>query len=548
MTTTLTTQPGVAAWNDLRRGYRLTVPTYYNFAVDTIGRFAADPTHVALRHLALDGSERTFTFADLARQSDRLAAALRQRGVGQGDRVLLVLPRIPEWHIALLALMKLGAITIPCTILLTASDLEHRLQTSGARCVITVDEVAERVDAVAAGCPALDIPLIVGSERTGWVGYEQAVQAAPAPFEPVQTRWDDPCLGFFTSGTTADPKLVIHQHAWPLAHDGLGRFALEAGPSDLLWFPADNAWAGSSYMLFSPWTQGAAVFVQDVRGRADAHQILRILEQQPITIFVAVPTLLRMLIAAGLEGFTPRALRLTAAGGEAVNPEVIAAWQAATGMAIREGYAQSETVMLVASAPPLPLRSGSMGQPAPGQPVAIVDDDGNEVPPGVEGHIAVRITPQPPLGLFSGYWGDEARTRAALAGDWYFTGDRAYRDADGYYWFAGRADDIIKSSGYRVSPFEVESVLLEHPAVAEVAVVGTPDPIRGMAVKAFIIVAPGHTPSEALATELLAYSRAQTAAYKCPRAIEFMDELPKTITGKLRRVELRERELAHTRG
>jgi acetyl-CoA synthetase/medium-chain acyl-CoA synthetase len=544
LTTHPTVQPGIAAWNDLRRRYTLTVPTYYNFAVDGIGRFAADPTRVAVRHLALDGSQQTLTFADLARRSDRLAAALRQYGVAQGDRVLLSLPRVPEWLVALLALMKLGAITIPCTILLTAADLEYRLQASGAKCVITCDEVATRIDAVAARCPALDIPVIVGAERFGWVSYEQAMHDAPAQFEPARTRWDDPCLGFFTSGTTAFPKLAIHQQAWPLAHEAFGRFVLDAGPTDLQWLPADNGWAGSAFNVFGPWSQGAALFVQDVRGRADASQILHILEHYPITIFAAVPTLLRMLMAAGLDGFKPRALRVTVSGGEAVNPEIIEAWQGATGITMREIYGQSESVTLVTSTPPLPLRPGSMGQPAPGQPVAIVDDDGHETPDGTEGHIAVRITPRPPLGLFCRYWGDEERTREAFAGDWYLTGDRASRDADGYLWFTGRADDIISSAAYRISPFEVENVLLEHPAVAEVAVVGTPDPVRGQAIKAFAIVAEGHTPSDALAAELLAFSRQQTAAYKCPRAIEFVTELPKTISGKIRRVELRERELA----
>ena len=273
MATTLTTPPtalpGVAAWDDLRSGYQPTVPTYYNFAVDGIGRFAADPTHVALRHLALDGSESTFTFADLAERSDRLAAALRQHGVVQGDRVLVILPRIPEWHITLLALMKLGAIAIPCTTLLTVPDLEYRLQASGATCVLTVDEVAARVDAVAERCPTLAMPIIVGGERAGWLNYERAVLDAPQEFEAARTRWDDACLGFFTSGTTAHPKLVIHQHAWPLAHDGLGRFVLDAGPNDLLWLPADNGWAATAYAVFAPWTQGAAIFVQDVRGRAE---------------------------------------------------------------------------------------------------------------------------------------------------------------------------------------------------------------------------------------------------------------------------------------
>lgn len=544
MTTQPTTLPGVAAWNDLRRGYKLDVPEYYNFAVDCIGGFAADPTHVAIQHLALDGSEQTITFADLTERSDRIASALRERGVEQGDRVLLLLPRIPEWFEVLLGAMKLGAIVIPCTIMLTASDLEYRLQVSGAKCIITIDEVAERVDAVVARCPNLGIPVIVGGERTGWVSYARSTQDAPAPFEPVRTRWDDPCLGYFTSGTSAHPKLVIHNHAYPLAHEGFGRFVLDAGPNDLLWLPADNGWAATVYCVFAPWTQGTALFVQDVRGRADASQVLSVLERYPITIFGGVATLIRMLIAVGLENFRPRALRITGCGGEAVNPEIIDAWHAATGITIREIYGQSETVTLVMNVSPLPLRRGSMGQPAPGQPVAIVDDDGNEVAAGVEGNIVVRITPRPPMGLFTEYWGDAERTQAAFVGDWYLTGDRASRDADGYYWFAGRSDDIIKSGAYRVSPFEVESVLLEHAAVVESAVVGMPDPIRGEGVKAYVILAAGQTPSEALASELMAFSRAQTAAYKCPREIEFVTDLPKTISGKIRRVDLRKREIA----
>jgi acetyl-CoA synthetase/medium-chain acyl-CoA synthetase len=324
----------------------------------------------------------------------------------------------------------------------------------------------------------------------------------------------------------------------------MGRILLDAGPNDLLWLPADNGWAATAYCVFAPWTQGTALFVQDVRGRADASQVLAVLEQYPITIFGGVATLMRMLIAVGLENFRPRALRRTGCGGEAVNPEIIDAWHAATGITIREIYGQSETVSVVMIVAPLPLRRGSMGQPAPGQPAAIVDDDGNEVAAGVEGNIAIRITPRPPMGLFTEYWGDEERTRAAFAGDWYFTGDRARRDADGYFWFAGRSDDIIKSGGYRVSPFEVESVLLEHAAVVESAVVGTPDPIRGEAVKAYVILAAGQTPSEALASELMAFSRVQTAAYKCPREIEFVTDLPKTISGKIRRVDLRQREIA----
>jgi acyl-coenzyme A synthetase/AMP-(fatty) acid ligase len=536
--------PGIQSYTDMSNAYRLDVPEYYNFAVDCIGRFAAGPDRLAVTHLALDGSEHSYTFTDLAALSDRLASALRVRGVGQGDRVLVALPRIPAWYVAVLAAMKLGAIAIPCTILLTERDLEYRLRASGAKCTITCDEVAARIDAVAANCPALDVPVIAGGERAGWVSYERAIADAPSGFAPARTRRDDLCIGFFTSGTTAQPKLVVHEHAYPLAHEAFGRFVLQQGPDELVWLPGDNGWAASSYAVFGPWAHGTAIFQHDARGRADAGQILEVLERYPITNLVAVPTLLRMLVATGLDGFRPRALRNTVSGGEAVNPELWDAWRAATGTEIREVFGQSESVVLATTTPPLPFRLGSMGLPAPGQSVAVVDEFGQEAPAGVEGDLAVSINPARRPGLFVGYWGDEERTQTALGGDWYRTGDRAARDEDGYLWYSGRADDIIKTSAYRVSPFEVESVLLEHPAVAEVAVVGSPDPIRGENVKAFVIVRAGHEPTEALAEELLAFSRRQTAAYKCPREVEFVPDLPKTISGKLRRVDLREQEVA----
>ncbi|MDI3341414.1 MAG: AMP-binding protein, partial [Sphaerobacter sp.] len=518
----------------------------YNFATDTIGRWATDPAHLAMVHVDQHGGERAISFADFARRSDRLASALRQHGIGPGDRVLVVLPRVPEWWEAVLAIMKVGAISLPGTTLLRQRDLAYRIAASGAKGIITDPEVAARVDDVAGDCPTLTVPIVVGGERAGWIDYEAALAAAPADFAPVRTRSDDPCMLYFTSGTTAHPKMVLHTHAsYPLGHLVTGRYWLDLRPGDLHWNLADTGWAKAAWSsLFGPWSVGATLFIHDARGKFDAGQTLATLERFPITSFCAAPTIYRMLVLENLAAVTPRALRSCVGAGEPLNPEVIETWRAATGLTIRDGYGQTESAVLVANFPTLPVRVGSMGKPTPGFDVAIVDDAGRELPPGEEGHIAVRITPQRPVGLFHGYYGDPALTSQVFAGEWYYTGDRATRDEDGYFWFVGRADDVILSAGYRISPFEVESALIEHPAVAEAAVVGSPDPIRGQIVKAFVVLVPGTEPSDALAQELQAFTREITAPYKYPREVEFVPELPKTISGKIRRVDLRAREAA----
>jgi acetyl-CoA synthetase/medium-chain acyl-CoA synthetase len=544
MTTTHAVHPDVRAFHEMRRSFRLEVPEHYNFATDTLADLAADPTRLAMLHLDAEGQEHRITFADFARQSDRLAAALAQRGIGREDRVLVVLPKVPEWNVAVLALMKLGAIAVPCTPMLTAADLEFRLQASGARAVICDLAVAARIDEVAARCPALDVPVVVGGSRAGWVEYAAALRDVPAEFTPVRTRASDPCLIYFTSGTTSTPKMVLHAQDYPLGNTTTSQFVGGVQPDDLWWAPFDGGWAATAYAVFGVWLAGAPLFTANQPGPMPPDRYLEILERYPITGFSGVPTLFRILLQQDLTHFTPRALRHTTGGGEPFNPEIIERWHEHTGVTIRECYGQTETTILVGQYAPLPVRPGSLGLPSPGVEVAVVDDAGQELPPGVEGHIAVRITPTPPVGLFQGYYSDPERTAQVFAGDWYDTGDRATRDDDGYFWFAGRDDDIIKSSGYRISPFEVESVLLEHPAVAESAVVGVPDDVRGQMVKAYVILAKGQQPSEALAEDIQQFTRGKTATFKCPREVEFVTELPKTISGKIRRVELREREQA----
>lgn len=550
MATAPSGEPNMRDYEETYRTYHWDVPEYYNFAVDTIGTWAKDPDALGMLHVDQQGSARRITFADFARRSDRLASGLRQRGVGPGDRVMLVLPRLAEWWEAILAIMKVGAISLPGTTLLRPRDLEYRIQSAGAKAIITDLEVAARVDEVAETCPSLEVPIVVGGERDGWIAYESLLANAPADFTPHRTRSDDPCMLYFTSGTTAHPKMVLHTHAsYPIGHVVTGRYWLDLRPGDLHWNFSDNGWAKAAWSsLFGPWAVGATLFIQDARGKFDAGETLAMLERYPITSFCAAPTVYRMLVLEDLEKFRPRALRSCVGAGEPLNPEVIQTWRAGTGLTIRDGYGQTETAVLCANFPSLPVRPGAMGKPSPGYDVAIIDDEGRELPPGEEGHIGVRIRPERPVGLFHGYWGEPVLTEQVFASDWYYTGDRGYRDEDGYLWFVGRADDVILSAGYRISPFEVESALVEHPAVAESAVVASPDPIRGSIVKAYVVLAPGHQPSAELAAEIQQFTRETTAPYKYPREIEFVDELPKTISGKIRRVELREREEARKGG
>ncbi len=537
--------PGLKEWDDLRNAFTWKVPEFYNFAVDTVGGWAAAPTRVAMLHIDEHGTERSITFADFARRSDRLASMLRQRGIGSGDRVLIVLPRIPEWIESLLALMKLGAIAVPGTPLLTAGDLQRRIQRCGATGIITFGDVAERVDQIARTCPTLNLPVVVGGSRPGWVDYETALQDATPIFDPVRTRSDDPCMIYFTSGTTSQPKMVLQPHTFPLGLSVTGLAWKDLARGDMIWLLADTGWAAAIISLFGGWSIGAPLFIQDARGRFNPRLTLELLERYAIGSFFAPPTIYRMLILEDLSAFAPRSLRLCMSAGEPLNAEVEAAWRQATGMTIRECYGQSEIGIVASSMEPLPVRPGSMGKANPGYDIAVVDNEGRRLPPGEVGHIAVRITPTRPPGVFASYWGDPTLTDQTFANDWYFTGDQAECDADGYLWFAGRVDDMIKSSGYRISPFEVESALQAHPAVAESAVVGSPDQVRGHVVKAYIVLAPGQTPSDALAADIQSFVQQQTAPYKYPREIEFVVDLPKTISGKIRRVELRERE-AHS--
>jgi acyl-coenzyme A synthetase/AMP-(fatty) acid ligase len=541
--------PNMTDYEAERRSFHLDVPAQFNFASDVMGKWASDPNKLAMLWIGQDGEERHITFAQFFERSSRAANVFVELGIQKGDRVLVMLPRIPEWWEATLGLMMMGAVPIPCTTLLTAKDLEFRAGVAEVQGIVTDDEGAQKFDQVRATSPTIRHTILVSAhEMPDWTSFGSIVAAASPTYTGPKTSSDDPCLVYFTSGTVGYPKMVLHTHAsYPIGHTITGKYWLDLHEDDLHWNLSEMGWAKAAWSnLFGPWIMGTAMFMQDARGKFSAIETLETLNKYPISTLCGPPTAYRMMVLdepiAYLKAHPPKALRHCVGAGEPLNPEVIKIWEQATGMTIRDGYGQTETVLLCANFPPIPVKPGSMGKPSPGFEVSIIDHDGKELPPDKEGDIAVRIAPERPRWMFKEYWRNPDATRACVRGDWYITGDRAYKDEDGYFWFVGRADDVIISAGYRIGPFEVESALKEYPAIAESAVIASPDEMRGEVVKAYVILAPGYTASPALAREIQEFVKEQTAPYKYPREIEFVDALPKTISGKIRRVELREME------
>jgi acetyl-CoA synthetase len=524
-----------------RRDFQWSHPEFFNFAVDVVDRWARErPDALALDWSDEGGACRSFTWSEVRGRSLHAARFLTDLGLRPGERVFVMMPRVPEWWFLVLGCIRAGIVFMPGTPMLTAKDVRYRLQDAGAQGVLADASCLDRFEGLV-GTGAVRHWVSVGVAPAPWVTYAsgEAREVAASAFTP--TRADAPMLLYFTSGTTGMPKKVQHtQASYGLGHAVTGRYWLDLSPEDRHLTLSDTGWAKCAWgKLFGPWSQGACNVVYDFRGRFDAQRILRMLERQRVTTFCAPPTAWRALVLQELSGFDLSALRHVASAGEPLNPEVIDSWKQATGLTIREGYGQTESVVVVGMFPCLEPRAGSMGKPSPGFDVSVIDDAGQEVEPGREGDIAVRVKPEPPVGLFEGYLQDDAANALAFRGDWYVTGDRAVKDADGYFWFVGRRDDVIKTSGYRVGPFEVESALLEHAAVAESAVVGVPDARMGQRIRAYVVLARGFTASEALADELKEHVKRTTAPYKYPRDIEFVSELPKTVSGKIRRNELR---------
>ncbi len=517
-------------------------PERFNFGRDVVDRWAAQD-RPAMIWLGANGEERRLDFARFSALSNRFAGAARNLGIERGDRVMVLLGKVPEWHVVLTGLLKLGAIAIPCAPQLRASDLEFRAEHSGSVAMISGPEgfaEAERMR-TEAGPQTLRSFLSLGEEREGWESLEDLMDGASEKFAAEDTAADEGAFILYTSGTTKHPKGVLHTHGYTHAKRMQAKYWLDLREGDRLWCTSGTGWAKSIWNVFlGPWSQGTEIFFHE--GGFDPAERLDLIERFRITVLCQAPTEYRLLAKAPeLERADLSTVRHAVSAGEPLNPPVIERWKELHGLTIYDGYGQTENTLLVANYPGLEVRPGSMGKPSPGCEVRVVDPEGQECPPDEPGDIALdgRI----PC-LFKEYWGQPDETEAVLRDGLYLTGDRAYRDADGYLWFVGRSDDVILSAGYRIGPFEVESVLIEHPAVVESAVVPAPDKDRGSVVKAYVVVGKDHEPSDALAREIQDYCKAHTAPYKYPRRIEFIADLPKTTSGKIRRVELRQRETA----
>ena len=518
-----------------RAGFEWPRPEEFNFAIDWFdGVLAAEhPSRPALRLIEADGTDASYSFAELSARSDQLAGWLRAEGVGRGMRVLVLLGNQVELWETTLAAIKLGAVIIPATTLLAEADLRDRIDRGDVGAVIARSELASRFVGVAGGY----LRIAVGEPVAGWLRYADSTESLE-PFSPDgPTRADDPLLLYFTSGTTALPKLVEHTHvSYPIGHLST-MYWIGLKPGDVHLNVSSPGWAKHAWScVFAPWIAGATVCLYNYE-RFDAQAMLDVLRDAKVTTFCAPPTVWRMLVQQDLAAWRDSlSLRELVGAGEPLNPEVIEAVRRAWDITIRDGFGQTETTLQIGNPPGQPIKVGSMGRPMPGFKIALIDPITEE--PAEEGEICVVTEPQRPVGLMVGYRDDDERNEAAFAGGRYHTGDVASRDADGYVTYVGRADDVFKASDYRISPFELESVLIEHPAVAEAAVVPAPDPVRLAVPKAYVVLVGGHEPSRELAREILAYCREHLAPYKRIRRLEFA-ELPKTISGKIRRVELR---------
>jgi acetyl-CoA synthetase len=513
-------------------GFRWPKLTQFNWALDYFDEMARGNAAPALWVVGEDGSEQQFSFAQMSERSNRVANWLRGIGVKRGDRLLIMLGNEPALWDIMLAAIKLGAVVIPATTLLTTDDLRDRLERGHVRYVLCGAANTAKFDPL----PGAYGKVAVGGEAPGWHAFAEAYSASPAFAPDGQTDATDPLLLYFTSGTTSKPKLVLHsQQSYPVGHLST-MYWIGLRPGDVHLNISSPGWAKHAWScFFSPWNAGATVFIYNY-ARFNAKAMLEVIGRCKVTTLCAPPTVWRMLIQEDLGAFET-SLRELIGAGEPLNPEVIEQVHAAWGITIRDGFGQTETTCQVGNSPGQPVKSGSMGRPMPGYRVELLDPNGA---PADEGEICLSLDPAP-LGLMLAYADDAEKTAEVMRGGWYHTGDVAMRDAQGYITYVGRADDVFKASDYRISPFELESVLIEHPAVAEAAVVPSPDPLRLAVPKAFVILAANHVPSRELARDILAFSRARLAPYKRIRRIEFAD-LPKTISGKIRRVELRKGE------
>ena len=522
----------------------------FNFGYDIVDRIAREnPDKLAMVWCNENGEERFITFGEMKEESDRAASYFQSLGIKKGDAVMLILRRHYEFWYCIVALHKLGAIAIPATNQLMTMDIIYRVNSASVKAVVCTPDgdIPDLVDEAQRETETLKIKILVRAKKEGWLSYEEGVSKA-APFSPPtgddRPKADEIMLMYFSSGTTGMPKMVAHNHYYALAHIPTAVYWHNVDPNGLHFTVSETGWGKAVWgKLYGQWIAEAAIFTFDFE-KFNADDMLKKISKYKVTTFCAPPTIYRFLIKEDLSKYDLSSLQYCTTAGEALNPEVYKRFKEQTGIKLKEGFGQTETTLVLATTTWMEPRPGSMGRPSPAYSVDLVDEAGNSVSPGEVGEIVLRLDPDKPTGLMMEYYRNEELTARAIRDGLYHTGDTAWRDEDGYYFYVGRTDDIIKSSGYRIGPFEVESVIMEHPSVLECAVTGVPDPLRGQVVKATIVLARGYEPSDALAKEIQDYVKKNTAPYKYPRIIEFVEELPKTISGKIRRTEIRKRDQA----
>ena len=539
-------QTAFRSQEDYRKNLHIRVPENFNFAYDVVDAYAEEqPDRKALLLTNDQGAEIQFTFADMKRETDRTASYFQSLGIGKGDVVMLILKRRYEFWFSILALHKLGAVVIPATHLLTKKDVVYRCNTAGIKAIVAAGErvITDHVAAAMPESPTTELLISVGPEiPEGFLDFHAGIANA-APFVRPQrvNANDDIMMMYFTSGTTGEPKMVAHDFTYPLGHISTGCFWHNLHDGSLHLTIADTGWAKAAWgKLYGQWLAGANIFVYDHEKFTPA-DILHKIEQYRITSLCAPPTIYRFLIREDLSKYDLSSLEYCTTAGEALNGAVYDTFKQLTGVRLMEGFGQTETTLTLATFPWMEPKPGSMGVPNPQYEIDLLTPDGRSAEDGEQGQIVIRTDKGKPLGLFKEYYLNDELTREVWHDGVYYTGDVAWRDEDGYFWFVGRADDVIKSSGYRIGPFEVESALMTHPAVVECAITGVPDEIRGQVVKATIILGEKYRAQagEALINELQNHVKRITAPYKYPRIIEFEEELPKTISGKIRRKEIR---------
>ena len=512
----------------------------FNFAYDVVDELGTNkPDKLAMLHVSEDGTERRFTFQDVKKESARAANYFKALGIRKGDRVMLVLKRHYQYWFAILGLHKLGAVAIPATNQLLEKDFAYRFQAGNVKAILcTADgEVADAVDAAALQCPMLEHKILVNGSREGWHDWGEECAMYSSHFARTEDTacGNDPMLMFFTSGTSGYPKLAAHNYKYPLGHFITAKYWHRVNPDGLHFTISDTGWAKSAWgKLYGQWLCEAAIFVYDF-DRFDPEKILPMFAKHHITTFCAPPTMYRMLIKQDLGRFDLSSIEHASTAGEALNPEVYRQFKKHTGLPIKEGFGQSESTVIIANLAGDSHKVGSMGKPVPLYDVHLLDAEGNEVKRGEPGEVCINISKGLPCGLAYAYEGNEEVTKETWRDGWYHTGDLAWMDEDGFFWYVGRADDVIKSSGYRIGPFEIENVIMELPYVLECGVSAAPDEVRGQVVKASIVLTKGTEPTEELKKEIQKYVKERTAPYKYPRIVVFRDELPKTISGKIQR-------------